>query len=140
MPEKKLEPEFLTRLKPLYGELKTDGTRILANLHPVSDANSLSRMEFRARRNEQHPSGQLLPKNFFATEKWHRPYANALMEKDPAKLAPLVAEAEHAIFNRYLELSLSPAPPEYFRDLQNAIDVLIELKTSTALTHRVSPE
>ncbi|MGB2628554.1 MAG: hypothetical protein WAK20_17345 [Candidatus Acidiferrum sp.] len=106
MPEKELESEFLTRLKPLHEELKTDGTRILANLHPVSNADSLSRMEFRARRNEQHPSVELLSKNFLATEKWHRPYANALMEKDPAKLAPLVAQAEHAIFDRYLELSV----------------------------------
>ncbi len=140
MLKKESDSESLTRITILDGESKTDGTRTVAGPQSVSIADSLSRMEFTARRNRQHFSAELLPKNFFVTEKWHRPYANALMEKDPAKLTPLVAEAEHAIFNRYLELSVSPAPPEYFRDLQDAIDILIRLKTSTGELGKASPE
>jgi len=140
MLNKEPDSESLTRITILDGESKTDGTRTVAGPQSVSNSDSLSRMEFTARRNRQRPSAELLPKDFFVTEKWHRPYAYALMEKDPAKLTPLVAEAEHAIFNRYLELSVSPAPPEYFRDLQNAIDILIKMKTSTGFMGSVSPE
>jgi hypothetical protein len=74
-----------------------------------------------------HPSiRELVPKNFFVSENWHRPYAHALMETDPLRLVPLIVEAEHAIFNRYLELCASPGPSEHSRDLQNAVDVLID--------------
>ena len=74
-----------------------------------------------------HPSvRELIPKNFFVSENWHRPYAHALMETDPLRLVPLIVEAEHAIFNRYLELCASPGPIEHSRDLQNAVDVLID--------------
>ena len=71
---------------------------------------------------------ELIPRNFFVSENWHRPYADALMEANPVRLAPLIAEAEHAIFDRYLNLSVSPGPIEYSRDLKNAVDVLIQLK------------
>ena len=68
--------------------------------------------------------------NCFVSEKWHRPYAQALMETDPGKRAPLIAGAEHAIFDRYLELSISPGPIEQSRDLQTATNVLIDLKNA----------
>jgi hypothetical protein len=139
MPNRETDSESLTRSSPLIGESKPGGTRAVAFLQSVSAAGTLPRSARTGLKDGQHSSLELLPKNFFVTEQWHRPYAHALMEKDPTRLAPLVAEAEHAIFGRYLELSVSPASPEYFRDLQNAIDVLIKLKTSTALNHSLPP-
>jgi hypothetical protein len=97
-----------------------------------TESADLPQLEFTARNDRQHSSPALLPKNFFVTEKWHGPYAHALMESDPSRLAPLIVEAEHAIFNRYLELCQSSGPIEYGRDLQNATDVLRNLKNSIA--------
>jgi hypothetical protein len=36
--------------------------------------------------------------DFFVSEKWHRPYAEALQETDSTELPTLIAEAENAIF------------------------------------------
>jgi hypothetical protein len=93
----------------------------------------LRQLEFTARSDSRHSSPALLPKNFLVTEKWHGPYAHALMETDLTRRAPLIVEAEHAIFNRYLELCQSPGPIEHSRDLQNATGVLRNLKNSVAL-------
>ena len=82
----------------------------------------------KTRKNGQHSSREVFPKNFFVTESWHGPYAHALMETDPVRLARLIAEAENAIFSRYLELCLSPGLIEYSLDLQNATGVLREMK------------
>jgi hypothetical protein len=98
-----------------------------------TESADLPQLEFTARSDRQHSSPASFPKNLFVTEKWHGPYAHALMESDPTRLAPLIVEAEHAIFNRYLELCQSPGPIEYSRDLQNATGVLRNLKNSVAL-------
>ena len=42
--------------------------------------------------------------NFLVSEKWHRPYAEALQETDVTKSLTLIADAEDAIFDRHLEL------------------------------------
>jgi hypothetical protein len=76
------------------------------------------------------PVRELAPKNFLVSENWHRPYAHALMETDPLRLPPLILEAENAIFNRYLELCVSPRSIEHSRDIQNAIHVLMQLKNA----------
>lgn len=94
-----------------------------AELHSIMSENDAPRLEF---------ARELVPKNFFVSENWHRPYADALMETNPVRLAPLIKEAEHAIFDRYLELCVSPGPIEHSRDLQNAVDVPIQLKNVTA--------
>jgi hypothetical protein len=62
------------------------------------------------------------------SERWHRPYAEVLMETEPAKLPPLIAEAEHAIFDRYLELRVTPGAAEHSIDLENAVYYLSQLK------------
>jgi len=41
--------------------------------------------------------------NFFVSEKWHRPYAEALQETDVTKLLTFIADAEDAIFDPHLE-------------------------------------
>jgi hypothetical protein len=69
--------------------------------------------------------------DFFISEKWHRPYAEALRETDASKLPTLIAEAEDAIFDRYLELCTSPGSVEQGLDLQRAITVL-ELVNKTS--------
>jgi hypothetical protein len=65
------------------------------------------------------------------SEKWHGPYAQALMESDPAKLGLLIPEAERAILNRYLELCSTPATVENNSDLQDAVCHLSKLKKTT---------
>jgi hypothetical protein len=71
---------------------------------------------------------KLEPKDFFTSEKWHRPYAEALLETDSIKLQARIAEAEHAIFARYLELCISPGSREQSLDVERAVSALLELK------------
>jgi hypothetical protein len=61
------------------------------------------------------------PKGSLASESWHKPYAEALMELEPQRLSSLIVEAERAIFSRYLELCMNLGPIEVGRDLQNAV-------------------
>ena len=62
------------------------------------------------------------------SEKWHKPYAEALLEVDPAKSKRLIAVAERAIFTRYLELAVSPGSEDQYHDLWQAVSVLSELR------------
>ena len=66
------------------------------------------------------------------SEKWHRPYAEALIEADPANSKRLIAVAKRAIFTRYLELSVSPGSQDQYHDLRQAVNVLSELKEINA--------
>ncbi len=77
--------------------------------------------------------------NFFVSEKWHRPYAEALQETDVTKSLTLIAEAEDAIFDRHLELCISPGSMEQSLDLQQAISVLAQLKKRHVAEHEVHP-
>jgi hypothetical protein len=74
-------------------------------------------------------------KNFFVSEKWRRPYAEALQETDVTKLLTLIADAEDAIFDRHLELCVSPGSTEQSLDLQQAISVLAQLKKRHVAEH-----
>jgi hypothetical protein len=69
-------------------------------------------------------------------EKWHRPYAKALMENDPEKRRAWIAEAEEAILARCLELQSTPGLETQFRDLQRATDELKRLKSVTPKAQR----
>jgi ABC-type phosphate transport system substrate-binding protein len=69
-------------------------------------------------------------KQIFAKQKWHKPYADALMEGDSHKLASAIAKAEHAIFHRYLELSTAQDHSEERMDLCRAVEALRELEGS----------
>jgi len=68
----------------------------------------------------------------FVTEVWHRPYAEALLEDDPARLRTLIAEAERAILIRYLQLSAGPVPRDESPALLDAVDALSQLKKALA--------
>ncbi|MGB2665948.1 MAG: hypothetical protein WAK48_18235 [Candidatus Acidiferrum sp.] len=85
----------------------------------------------------KHHKGLAAPGPFgtngvLTSQKWHQPYAEALMEVEPAKRAPLIAEAERAIFGRYLELCVTPAAIEHSIDLQNAVYYLMQLKDANS--------
>jgi hypothetical protein len=58
--------------------------------------------------------------------KWHRPYAEALIEGDPAKSKRLIVLAKRAIFTRYLELSAFPGSQDEYHDLRQAVNALSE--------------
>ena len=59
---------------------------------------------------------------------WHKPYAEALLESDPAISAQLLAATERAIFERLLELSATADASVERRDICRAIDVVLDLK------------
>jgi hypothetical protein len=74
-------------------------------------------------------------KKLLMSERWHRPYAEALMESDPKRRERLIADAERHIFRRYLELCAAPGPAECRDDLENATKVLREMKRKRVLRH-----
>ena len=76
------------------------------------------------------PDFQFLLKDYLEPRKWHKPYAEAVLEIDPSKMAALIAQAEGAILSRYLELRIFPTPIEEGRDLDSAIRVLSRLRIS----------
>jgi hypothetical protein len=63
----------------------------------------------------------------FVTRKWHRSYAEALLETDVAKLPVLIAAAGEAILARYAELVVVPIPADEILDLQHAVVALSQL-------------
>jgi hypothetical protein len=65
---------------------------------------------------------------FLVSEKWHKPYAEALLETDPAKVLTLISEAEHEILTRFLEFHRSPGSKEQNIDLRRAVDTLAILR------------
>jgi hypothetical protein len=69
----------------------------------------------------------------FVIQTWHRFYAKALMEADPAKRPAIVALAEGAILDRYVELFVSQIQTEETEDLQRAIAALTQLKEAHAI-------
>jgi hypothetical protein len=79
---------------------------------------------------DTHPRKAARPKYFkevFARQKWHKPYADALMEGDSSKIPAAIAKAERAIFGRYLELRFSAFHAEETADLDRAIAALREI-------------
>jgi len=64
--------------------------------------------------------------DLFVTQGWHRPYAMALLNSNPSNLPELIATAERAILDRYLELD--PVPTDELVDLGHAVEALSQLK------------
>jgi hypothetical protein len=69
-------------------------------------------------------SQELTLEERFFEQRWHRPYAEALLESDSAKKSRLIAAAEKAILDRYVEI----AAAEEGVDLRHALEALAELK------------
>jgi hypothetical protein len=68
----------------------------------------------------------------FVTRHWHRPYAEALLETDRAKLPALIAVAGEVILARYAELAGSQVPSDEIPDLQHAVLALSQLSAELA--------
>ena len=66
--------------------------------------------------------------DLFVTQRWHRPYAEALLAKNPADLPSLITVAERSILDRYLELHLAPVDTDELVDLGHAVEALAQLK------------
>ena len=73
-----------------------------------------------------------LYESIFKKQQWHRPYADALMEGDTAKIPSAVSCAEQAIFARFVELTATPENGDETADLRKAIDALSDLKKGLA--------
>jgi hypothetical protein len=64
----------------------------------------------------------------FVSRRWHRLYAEALVESDSFILPEIIALAEQAVFIRFLELFVANSETEEVDDLRTAIKVLTQLK------------
>jgi hypothetical protein len=83
----------------------------------------------------EEPNKRDESKAMFDIRSWHRPYAKALLETDPAKLEALIREAEIAILGRFLEPSACSIQMDESLDLQNAVEALSQLKKASAVGH-----
>jgi hypothetical protein len=68
-------------------------------------------------------SGQMRP------QKWHGPYAEALLETDPVRARAAIANAKRAVLGRYLELCVIKNRVDEARDLENATNALSDLSS-----------
>ena len=74
-------------------------------------------------------------KDYSVSQEWHRPYIEALLETDNAELGSLIAEAERAIVDRFLELLVSSVETDEFLDLQSAGYAITQLKKANVLVN-----
>jgi hypothetical protein len=74
-------------------------------------------------------------KNIFAEQKWHKPYADALLQGDAARTPGAIDVAERAIFTHFLELAATSERTDESIDMQNAIDALSQLKKDIAIAN-----
>jgi hypothetical protein len=74
-------------------------------------------------------------KDYSVSQEWHRPYVEALLETDNAKLGSLIAEAERAIVGRFLELLVSSVESDEFLDLQSAGYAITQLKKANVFVY-----
>jgi hypothetical protein len=75
----------------------------------------------------------------FATQKWQKLYAQALLETDTDNLSLLIVLAEEAVLDRYIELVADVSEPDEVVDLRNAAQVLSELREVNSIGY-VDPE
>jgi hypothetical protein len=68
---------------------------------------------------------------------WHKPYAEALLTREPQTLVRLLAAAEIEFFKRILELGDENASDER-DDISRALDVVLDLKAKTQANSRIS--
>jgi hypothetical protein len=125
-PECRISETRPTLDSPGFGPIPTDG--IVPELNTIASCNAVSYADFVRNQKGFVAHTKCDINGRLDSEKWHRLYAEALMETEPAKLPPLIAEAERAIFDRYLELRITPAAAEHSIDLENATYYLSQLK------------
>ncbi len=103
-----------------------------AEWEPSTNRKAVSYVDFVKHHKGLAVHGPFGTKGILTSQKWHQPYAQAVMEAEPAKRAPLIAKAKCAIFGRYLELCVTPAAIEHSIDLQNAVYYLLQLKETNS--------
>jgi hypothetical protein len=74
-------------------------------------------------------------KDYSVSKEWPRPYVEALFETDEARREALIAEAERAIVDRFLELLMASVETDEILDLQNAAHAITELKKASAVAY-----
>ena len=67
-------------------------------------------------------------KDYSVSQEWHRLYVEAFFGTDEPKRRAIIAEAERAIVDRFLELLVSSVETDEILDLQNAAYAITELK------------
>lgn len=67
------------------------------------------------------------------SKEWHGPYVEAVCGTDEVKREAIIAEAERAIVDRFLELSGSTVETEEIIDLKDAAYVITELKITSTI-------
>jgi hypothetical protein len=112
------------------GPVRGDG--IATSLETSTRHSSVSYVDFVKHHRGLAVPGPFTTKGKLISQRWHPPYAEALMEAEPAKRASLIAMADRAIFGRYLELCVTPAAIEHSIDLQNAVYYLSQLKKANS--------
>jgi hypothetical protein len=70
-----------------------------------------------------------LASKLMTPQKWHRPYAEALLEPDPIRASAAISNANRAILGRYLELCTMDNRVDEVRDLENAMNALSDLSS-----------
>ncbi|MGB2636561.1 MAG: hypothetical protein WAM58_21705 [Candidatus Acidiferrum sp.] len=105
---------------------------IATELQASTKHNAVSYVDFVKHHMGLSAPGPFRTTGILTSQKWHQPYAEVLMEAEPAKRAPLIAKAERAIFGRYLELCVTPAAVEHSIDLQNAVHYLSQMKKTNS--------
>jgi hypothetical protein len=106
------------------------GTGIQPELRSLSDENLPAASSESAPSEPPRSWGATFERShLFFMQQWHRPYAEALLEENTAKLPELITAAERAILTRYLELNASNIPTDERIDLRHAVDALVQLKT-----------
>jgi hypothetical protein len=73
-----------------------------------------------------------LASNFEGTlrpQKWHGPYAEALLETDPVRAGAAISNAKRAILGRYLELCTMENRVDEALDLENAMNTLRDISS-----------
>jgi hypothetical protein len=78
-------------------------------------------------------TGQIKP------QKWHGPYAEALLETDPVRASAAISNAKRAILGRYLELCVMENRVDEARDLENAMNALSDLSSKKWMARQVRP-
>jgi hypothetical protein len=96
--------------------------------------------------NGQRRTRVMLPKRASKTKsyqlklpRWHKPYADALLEVDPEILTKLLTATEMALFERLLELTANQDERDERHDIARAIDVIVSLKAKASQANLRSP-
>ena len=106
------------------------GEGIGSEVSVSTNGSSFASVVFAIRKGALINSYEMECAGMFVIQRWHRHYAEALIETDPAKLLVIIAQAEEAILARSLELSGSQASTEETLDLREATKVLEQIRSA----------